>query len=166
MKDPHVKFGIYYTYGVWENPKVKVFNKPRHFTDQKHVNYLLWNPRVTQFILGMVFLMYLAPLQYLNHSRQESKQESKKHNLQLIFLTNLWPWNKAKVIKATMKMLTPSKIITMQSLNDLTVTVSEKKAKFVLFFKWGCQLSPLNLKKIVVYSQYTWRNQQSQKVST
>ena len=41
---------------------------------------------VTQFILCLVFLMYVAIIQQLNYSRQESKQESKKHNLQFIFL--------------------------------------------------------------------------------
>ena len=36
----HAKFDICYIYGVSENPNVKVFDKPRHLTDQKHVNYL------------------------------------------------------------------------------------------------------------------------------
>ena len=31
----HAKFDIYYIHGVWENPNVKVFDKPRHVTDQK-----------------------------------------------------------------------------------------------------------------------------------
>ena len=39
---------------------VKVFEKPRHLTNRKHVNYLPWtHTRVTQFILRMIFLMYM-----------------------------------------------------------------------------------------------------------
>ena len=36
----HAKFDIYYIYGVWKNPNVKVLDKPPHLTDQKHDNYL------------------------------------------------------------------------------------------------------------------------------
>ena len=36
----HAKFDIYHIYAAWENPNDTVFNKPRHVTDQKHVNYL------------------------------------------------------------------------------------------------------------------------------
>ena len=80
---------IHYIYGVWKNPNVKVFNKPQHLTDQKHVNYLPWiYTQVAQFILCMTFLMYIATIQHLNYCRQESKQESKKNNLQFTFLTH------------------------------------------------------------------------------
>ena len=34
------KCDIYHIYGVWENPNVKVFNEPRHLTNQNHINYL------------------------------------------------------------------------------------------------------------------------------
>ena len=37
------------------NPKVTVFDKPRHLTDQKHENYLPWmHTRVAQFICMIV----------------------------------------------------------------------------------------------------------------
>ena len=73
---------FYYVYCVWENPNVNVFDKHSHLTDQKHVNYLLWtHTRVAQFILCTVYLMYVATIPHLSYSRQESKQESKKHSL-------------------------------------------------------------------------------------
>ena len=57
----------------------------------KDVQNLPWTHiSVTQFILCMIFLMLVATIQHLNYSWQEPKQESKKHNLQLIFLTHLW----------------------------------------------------------------------------
>ena len=118
-------------YGVQENPDLKVFDKPRHLTYQKHVNYLPWtHNKVTQ--LCMIFLMYEATIQHSNHSRQESKQKSKKHHLQLQFISliHLWPWNKVKVIEPAMKMYTLSKVIIMQSSKDLTVTVLTKRAMF------------------------------------
>ena len=43
--------------------------------------------------------MYTATIQHLNYSEEESK---KKHNLQFMFLTQLWPWNKVKGIKPGM----------------------------------------------------------------
>ena len=30
------QFDIYHIYGVWVNPNVKAFDKPRHLIDQKH----------------------------------------------------------------------------------------------------------------------------------
>ena len=81
-----------------------LFHKPRHLTDEKHVHFVPWtHTRIAQFILCMN-LMYVATIWHLNNTRQESKQVSKKHNLQFIFLTHLWPWNKVKVINSTMKM--------------------------------------------------------------
>ena len=86
---------------VWENSNVKVFDKPRHFTDRKHFNYFPWiHTGVAKFIVCMIFLMYIATTQHLNCIRQ-SKQESKKHNLQFIFLKHLWTWSKFKVVKPT-----------------------------------------------------------------
>ena len=124
--------------------KLYVFNKPWHLTNQMHVNHLPWShTRVTQFILCMVFFMYISTTQHLNYSRQ-----SKKHNLQFIFLTHLWLWNKVKIIKPTMKMHTLSKVIIMQSLKDLALRVSEKKAMLKFFSSEEiCQLSPLNMRK-------------------
>ena len=78
----------------------------------------------------MIFLMYQATTEHLNYSKPESKQKSQKHYLQFIFLSHLWPWNKVKVIKPTMKMLTPSKVMIMQNLKDLALTVFEKKATY------------------------------------
>ena len=37
----HANFDIYHIYSVWENPNVKVFQKPRHLTTQKDVTYSL-----------------------------------------------------------------------------------------------------------------------------
>ena len=46
---------------------------------------------VAQFILCMIFLIHVATVQHLNYdtsnSREESKQEVKKHNLHFVFLT-------------------------------------------------------------------------------
>ena len=160
---------MYHINGVWENPNVKVFDEPRHLTDQKHVNYFHWTrTRVAQFILCITLLMFKATIQHLNNRRQESKQESKNLNLQFRFLTHLWPWHKVKFIKPTTKMYVLSKVIIMQSLKDLAITVSEKKATlkvFCLFVSFSsvkiCQLSPWTCVKIkiVVYSWCTWRNQ-------
>ena len=44
---------------------------------------------VTEIIVCIIFLMYIATIQHSNYKRQESKT----CNLQFIFLTNLWPWN-------------------------------------------------------------------------
>ena len=80
---------------------MKVFDKPRHLTDEKYVHYFPWiHTRVTQIILCTIFIMYVATIQYLNHWRQESKTL----NLQFIFLTYLWPWN--KVIASNLKLWT------------------------------------------------------------
>ena len=122
-------------------PMLKVFNMPRQLIDQKHINYLPWtHTSVTWFILCMICSMYVVTIQHLNYSRQESK----KHILQFIVPTPLWPWNKVNVTKPTIKMLTLSKAITMQSLKDLALTVSEEKAtlkfvqtrKYVTFLSW------------------------------
>ena len=68
----HPKFDIY---GIWENPNVKVFDKPGQLANQNHANYLPWtHTSLTQFILCMIFLMYVAIIQHLNCSRQESKK--------------------------------------------------------------------------------------------
>ena len=85
-------------YSVLVKSNVKVFDKPRHLINEKYVNYLAWiifHTRVTQFILCIICLMYVATIQRLNYRGQECKT----CNLQFIFLTHLWPWKKAKVIK-------------------------------------------------------------------
>ena len=66
---------LFHLCGVWENPNVKVFDKARHLTDQKHVNYLPWtHTKVEQFILYIpIHTMYVATIQHLNYSRQESE---------------------------------------------------------------------------------------------
>ena len=135
----------------------------------KNVNLLPWTHiRVTWFILCMIFLLYVANIQHLNYSRQESKQGSRKHNLLLIFLTYLWPWIKIKVIKSTVKTSTPS--IIMQSLKGLTLIASEKKATLKAFFKQEnmpiISLEHVWKSKIMIYSSLTWRNQQLYKAAT
>ena len=55
---------------------------------------------VTQIILCIIFLIYVATIQSLNYRVQESKT----CNLQSIFLTHLRLWSKVKVIKSTMTM--------------------------------------------------------------
>ena len=95
---------------VWclSKSQFRAFDKPWHLTDEKHVNYLLWiHIRITQIILCIILLMHVATIKHLNYKGQESKTS----NLQLIFLTHLWPWNKVKVIKATMNMWTPRKVM-------------------------------------------------------
>ena len=74
-------------------------------------------------ILCIMLFMYVAAIQRLNYWGQESRTR----NLQFLFLTHLWPWNKIKVIKPTMKMDTLSKIIIMQSWKNLALMMSEKK---------------------------------------
>ena len=62
-----------------KNPPV--FNNPSHLTKLKHVNYPSWiHTRVTQIVLCMIILMYVATIQHLNYRGQESKT----HNLQFI----------------------------------------------------------------------------------
>ena len=91
-------FDIYHIYGVWVNPNVIVFDKPRHLTDQNHSNYLPWiHTTVAQIILRIIYLMYIATIQHLHYRGQESET----HSLCFIFLTHLSPWNKVKVIKPT-----------------------------------------------------------------
>ena len=75
---------------------------------------------VTQIILCIIFLMYVAIIQCLHCRRQE-------WNLQFIFLTCLWPWNKVKVINLQWQCRPPSKVIITKSLKDLALMVSEKK---------------------------------------
>ena len=92
----NAKFDIYHTCGVTVNPSVKVFNKPRHLTNEKHVNYLPWiYTRVTQIILCIIPFMHAATIQHLNYRGQESKT----CDLQFIFLTYLWPWNRGQETK-------------------------------------------------------------------
>ena len=75
-------------------PIFKVFNKPWHLTDQKHVNYLPWtHTSVTQFILCMISLMYVATIQLLNYSRQESKKSQF-----VVYISDTPPWNKVYLI--------------------------------------------------------------------
>ena len=87
----HVKFHISHIYGVWANPNVKVFNKPT--LDQRKTFQLpLLNTHVTQIILCIIFFMYVATIQPLKCRGQDPKT----CNLQLKFLTHLWPWNKSR----------------------------------------------------------------------
>ena len=80
------------------------FWQAQTLTNKNPVNYLPWiHTRVTQIILCIIFLVHVAAIRHLNYSGQESKT----CNVQFIFLTHLWPWNKVKVIKATMTMYTP-----------------------------------------------------------
>ena len=89
----HAKLDINYIYCVWVNPNVKGLDKPWYLNDEKHVNYLPWiHIRVTQIILCISFIMYVASIQHLNYRGQESKTR----NLQLIFLTHLWPYTKSR----------------------------------------------------------------------
>ena len=43
MQYHHAKFDIYYIYGVWANPSVKVLDKPRHLTKRKTYKLLPLN---------------------------------------------------------------------------------------------------------------------------
>ena len=84
-----------YIYSVWINPNVKVFDKPRYLPDKKkqHANYLLWmHTSHANHIIHNLFLSVSCSNQttLINYRGQGSKT----HNLQLIFQTNLWPWNK------------------------------------------------------------------------
>ena len=101
----HAKCDICHIYGVRVNPNVIVFDKPRHLTDEKHVNYLPWiHTKVTQIILCIIFFMHVATILRLNYRGQESKT----CNLQFMILKRLWPWNKVKVSKPEMKMYNPN----------------------------------------------------------
>ena len=42
----HAEFDINHIHGVWENPKVKLFDKPRQMTDQKRVISLKYTQRL------------------------------------------------------------------------------------------------------------------------
>ena len=79
------------TFMVSEKTPMLKFSTNLDTWPTKDVQNLPWTHiSVTQFILCMIFLMLVATIQHLNYSWQEPKQESKKHNLQLIFLTHLW----------------------------------------------------------------------------
>ena len=110
-----------------------------------------WNQMTAlRFQTGERYQTSRASLRGSNYSRQEIKQEFKKHNLQFIFLTHLWPWNKVKVIKPTMKMWISNKVIIMQSLKDLTLTtVFEKKVtlKFFQTMKYASYITMCENKK-------------------
>ena len=55
---------------IIENPSVY---KPKHWP--KPSNYLPWRHiSISQFILSMIFFMYVATIQHLNDSRKKSKQ--------------------------------------------------------------------------------------------
>ena len=45
-------------------------------------------------------------------------QEEKKKTKQFVFVTYLWPWNKAKLIKAGMTQKIPDDVIIIQNLKD------------------------------------------------
>ena len=57
-------------------------------------------------ILCMICLMYVATIHCINCTRQDSKI----HNVQRVFLTNMWSLNKVKIIKAGMNRLTLKKL--------------------------------------------------------
>ena len=95
-------------------------------------------------------------------------QESKKQ-IAVLIQTHMWSWNKVKVIKPGMNLYAPSKVIIMQSLKALALTVSQKKVTLKLFHNNEIhQLSPLYMceNKAVLCSWSTWRYQHSYKVST
>ena len=75
--------------------------------------------------------MYVATIQCLNYSGQESKTCS----LQFIFLTPATL--KQSVIKPTMTTQIPIKVMIMQSLKHLALMVSEKKPTFQLLSRQG-----------------------------
>ena len=68
---------------------------------------------VTQSILCLNFLMCVATMHH------KTTVHKSKNNLQLMFLTYLWPWNMVEVIKPVINCLTSSKFIIMQNLKDL-----------------------------------------------
>ena len=103
--------------------------------------YFHYTPSITIIILCLIFLMYVATIKCLNYRGQESKTR----NLKFIFLTDLWPWNKIKVIEPSLTTYL-SKLIIMQSLKALALMVAEKKPTLkVLSNEEICQLSPLNM---------------------
>ena len=95
--------------------------------------------KVSQSILCIFFLMYVATIQCLNYSEQVCKT----NNL-LLFLTNLWPCNKVKVVK-------PGIVISTQSLKDFNETVLEKKLTLTTFEQINMYtiLSWINFKLLV-----------------
>ena len=129
--------------GVRENPNVEVFDKSRHLTDQKHINYLHWTHiRVAQFISCMIFVKYVGTIQHLNYSTQVSKLELNST------ICNLYFWHicdlETKVIKPTINTQAPSKVISMQSLKSCFNSVRKKCILKLFSNKEICTLSPLN----------------------
>ena len=103
-----------------------------------------------QIILCIILLMYAVTVQCLNYKGQESRTCS----LHSVYISDTpVTLNKIKVIKPTMTKQTSSKVILMQSLKDLAVTVFKKKSQryslfcFVFSNVEICQLSPLNICK-------------------
>ena len=69
---------------VWENPNGKVFDKSRHFTNQKHVNYLQWTHNgITWIILCMICLIN-------NHTAFELLTTEDKYPRKAICSTFFW----------------------------------------------------------------------------
>ena len=131
----YAKFDIHHIYGVWENPNVEVFIRPRHLVDPKHVNYFAWTQLSQKIYCASCFECI-----YSGH-------ESKTCNLQFIFLTHLWPETKSRSSILERKMYTPSRVIIMQSLKYLALIMSEKKPTLKFF----------NLRNMSIISlEYVW----------
>ena len=121
-------------------PKLKFSTSQDTWPTEKYVSHLPWlHTRVTQIILCIIFLMSVSTTQCLKLYRTRIQTRI----LQFIYMSHLWPWKKVTAIKPGMTMWTPSKVITMQSLKDLALMVSEKKPFFLN--DEICQLSPLNM---------------------
>ena len=53
----HAKFDTYYSYGVWVNPNVKVFDKPKYFTKKKPCSLFPLNMSENQ--TSDIFMIYM-----------------------------------------------------------------------------------------------------------
>ena len=91
------RFDSYHIYGIWVNPDVKVFDKPRYLTNKNMLIISLKYTPVTQITLCIILSMYVANI-WLNY---KGHLEYKYSVCSLLFLTHKWPWNKLKVIKPT-----------------------------------------------------------------
>ena len=119
---------------------------------------LEYTPESHEITLWIIFLMYVAIIQSLNYRGKESKTCS----LQFIFLKHLRPWNRANVIKPTMTMWIPSKVIITQSLKDLILMMSQKMPTLenISVFSLAHVRARTHTLTQVVSLWYTWRNQQ------
>ena len=153
----------------WVNPNVNNFDKPRHLTEE-NVNWIIisleYTPELHKLYFASSFQRMLQP-----YNVWTTEDKNPKHAMCTLYFWHTCDLEtKSRSPKLRTKMLTPSKLIIMQSLKDCAFTVSERKKKATIFFQtrkfvsylpWTCVEPGWGL-GIVAYSWSNWRNQRTQ----